>query len=119
MARHLLAVAIWWIVNRLASPTAARQRLTAFTLGALAISAGGVVVSLLEALTPATAYGLLRFYWFRLADVIVPLAVAAADTGRRPPPPIELPGGIWARATQGEVELSRAGHREPGLARRP
>lgn len=78
VARHLLAVAMWWIVNRLASPTAARQRLTAFTLGALAISAGGVVVSLLEAVAPAAAYGLLRFYWFRLADVIVPLALAAA-----------------------------------------
>jgi tRNA(Ile)-lysidine synthase len=52
-------------------------------------------------------------------EALAALAVAAADTGRRPPPPIELPGGIWARATQGEIELSRAGHREPGLARRP
>lgn len=78
VARHLLAVAVWWIVNRLAPQTIARQRLTAFTLGALAISAAGVGVSLLEAVAPNAALGLLRFYWFRLADVIVPLALAAS-----------------------------------------
>ena len=78
VARHLLAVAVWWIVNRLAPQTVARQRLTAFTLGALAISAAGVGVSLLEAVAANAALGLLRFYWFRLADVIVPLALAAS-----------------------------------------
>lgn len=78
VARHFLAVAVWWIVNRLTPPAAARQRLTAFTVGALAISGTGLMVSLLEAVAPAVAYGLLRFYWFRLADVIVPLALAAA-----------------------------------------
>lgn len=77
VARHLLAVAVWWILNRLAPPSAARQRLTAFTLGALAISVTGVVVSLLEIAAPTAALGLLRFYWFRLADVIVPLVLAA------------------------------------------
>jgi len=78
VARHLLATAVWWIVNRLAPQTAARQRLTAFTLGALAISAAGVGISLLEAVAPNAALGLLRFYWFRLADVIVPLALATS-----------------------------------------
>lgn len=78
VARHLLAMAVWWIVNRLAPQTSARQRLTAFTLGALAISAAGVGISLLEAVAPNAALGLLRFYWFRLADVIVPLSLAAS-----------------------------------------
>lgn len=78
VARHLLAVAVWWIVHRIAPSTSARQRLTAFTLGALSISAAGVVISLVETFAPTVAFGLLRFYWFRLADVIVPLALAAS-----------------------------------------
>jgi hypothetical protein len=78
VARHLLAVAVWWIVHRIAPSTSARQRLTAFTLGALSISAAGVAISLVETFAPTVAFGLLRFYWFRLADVIVPLALAAS-----------------------------------------
>jgi hypothetical protein len=78
VARHLLAAAVWWIVSRLAPQTVARQRLTAFTLGALAISVTGAGVSLLEPVAPNAALGLLRFYWFRLADVIMPLALAAS-----------------------------------------
>ncbi|MEI6241063.1 MAG: DUF6798 domain-containing protein [Planctomycetia bacterium] len=78
VARHLLAVAVWWIVYRIAPSTAARQRFAAFTLGALAISGAGVAISLVETFAPTIAFGLLRFYWFRLADVIVPLALAAS-----------------------------------------
>ena len=81
IARHVLAVVVWWIVGRALAPTQARARLTAFTLGALAISLAGLVVSLCEPLAPATVLGLLRFYWFRLADVVVPLALAAAASG--------------------------------------
>jgi hypothetical protein len=76
IARHLLAALAWWILNRLAPQTAARRRFTVFTLGAIAISAAGVGVSLLEPVAPTAVLGLLRFYWFRLADVIVPLALA-------------------------------------------
>ena len=81
IARHVLAVVGWWLVSRALVPTQARARLTAFTLGALTISLMGVAVSLAEPLASATVLGLLRFYWFRLADVIVPLALAAATAG--------------------------------------
>jgi hypothetical protein len=81
IARHVLAVLAWWLASRALPPTPARARLTAFTLGALAISLVGVAVSLAEPLAPAAVLGLLRFYWFRLADVIVPLALAAAAAG--------------------------------------
>jgi len=81
IARHVLAVLAWWLVSRALVPTPARARLTAFTLGALAISLAGVAISLGEPLAPATVLGLLRFYWFRLADVIVPLALAAVTAG--------------------------------------
>jgi len=81
IARHVLAVLAWWLVSRAIVPTHARARLTAFTLGALVISLMGVAVSLAEPLAPATVLGLLRYYWFRLADVVVPLALAAATAG--------------------------------------
>jgi len=81
IARHLLAVLAWWLVSRALVPTQPRARLTAFALGAIAISLAGVAISLCEPLAPATVLGLLRFYWFRLADVIVPLALAAATAG--------------------------------------
>jgi len=81
IARHILAVLAWWLVSRALVPTQPKARLTAFTLGAIAISLAGVAISLCEPLAPATVLGLLRFYWFRLADVIVPLALAAATAG--------------------------------------
>ena len=81
VARHLLAVLCWWLVSRSLTPTPARARLTAFTLGALTISLAGVAISLCEPLAPAAVLELLRFYWFRLADVVVPLALAGATAG--------------------------------------
>ncbi|NDC54263.1 MAG: hypothetical protein EBZ74_08220 [Planctomycetia bacterium] len=78
VARHLLAVLAWWLLDRLATPSPARRRVAAFTLAALAISTAGLVISLLEPVAPDVTFGLLRFYWFRLADVIVPLALATS-----------------------------------------
>ncbi|WP_246114266.1 DUF6798 domain-containing protein [Rubripirellula tenax] len=49
------------------------QRLYAFALGAVLIAGGGLVVGSLPAAMPDLAAKLLRFYWFRLSDAIVPL----------------------------------------------
>jgi hypothetical protein len=76
IARHLLAVAVWWLLCFMVPATPARRRVTVFTWAALGISAAGVAVSLLEAWAPETAYAVLRYYWFRLADVAVPFALA-------------------------------------------
>ena len=76
IARHLLAVAAWWLLSMLVPASAARRRIMVFTLTALAISAAGIGIALLEPWAPATVYSLLRFYWFRLADVAVPFALA-------------------------------------------
>ncbi|MFM7208000.1 MAG: DUF6798 domain-containing protein [Planctomycetaceae bacterium] len=78
IARHLLAVVVWWLLVRMLEASAPRRRLTAFTLAALAISAAGVAIALIEPWSPTTAYALLRYYWFRLADVAVPFALATA-----------------------------------------
>jgi hypothetical protein len=54
----------------------AAGRLLLFGTGALAISCVGAAISLLSPAGSACAAGWLRFYWFRLADVIVPLTCA-------------------------------------------
>ena len=77
VARHVLAIIAWWLLSRAEPATPARGRLITFTLAALGISLAGVVISLAERWAPTAAYGLLRFYWFRLGDVAVPLAHAA------------------------------------------
>jgi len=47
-------------------------------LASLVISLAGVAISLLEPFAANAAYSLLRFYWFRLADVLVPFGLATA-----------------------------------------
>lgn len=76
IARHVLTALVWWLLSQFLPPTAPRRRIMTFTGVALAISVVGLGLTFLEAWAPATAYALLRFYWFRLADVMVPFALA-------------------------------------------
>ncbi len=76
VARHVLAAGVWWLLTRVVTPSDARRRLTVFTLVALGISLTGTLISVTAPWTGSVAYELLRFYWFRLADVAVPLALA-------------------------------------------
>lgn len=78
IARHLLAVAVWWLLTRLLPATPPRRRIDTFTLAALTISAAGIGIASLEPWAPGPAYALLRYYWFRLADVAVPFALATS-----------------------------------------
>ena len=83
VARHLLAILLWWCVRGrrpAASPPeqAARTRVDRLILASLVISLAGVAISLLEPFAANAAYSLLRFYWFRLADVLVPFGLATA-----------------------------------------
>lgn len=54
----------------------ANQCLQRFTLGSLLLVAVGAIFDLLSFVAPDLAAAGLRFYWFRLADVAVPLGVA-------------------------------------------
>jgi len=77
-ARHILAVLLWWMLLPLGNGSPASRRVAAFTAVAVGIALVGCVVSLFEGIAPATALGLLRFYWFRLADGLVPLGLSLA-----------------------------------------
>jgi len=80
VARHCLAILVWWLLLPLPKASPARRRMAFFTTAALGVSLAGCVVSLLETPLPATAHALLRYYWFRLADGIVPLGLALTAT---------------------------------------
>lgn len=56
------------------------QRMGAFVAATLAIAAVGWVISMTRDYDETLAAGLLRFYWFRLADIAVPLGVALMGT---------------------------------------
>jgi len=92
VARHVLAILLWGALSALLSlkqksltlamKEASKKsdpvwaRWMGFVAASLVISLVGCLISLAEPLAPATVYGLLRFYWFRLADGLVPLALA-------------------------------------------
>ncbi|MGA2796747.1 MAG: DUF6798 domain-containing protein [Thermoguttaceae bacterium] len=52
------------------------KRLCAFVTGAIAIALAGAAINLLVLFNRDLAAGLLRYYWFRLSDVAVPMGVA-------------------------------------------
>jgi hypothetical protein len=54
--------------------------LTAFTLGAVLIAIIGLALGCLPAYQPDLAAKLLRFYWFRLSDAVVPLLMGVVVT---------------------------------------
>lgn len=76
VTRHLLAIVVWWLLARLVPATGARRRLASIVAAAIGMSLVGWVVSLAEPVAPAATYAVLRYYWFRFADVIVPLGLA-------------------------------------------
>jgi uncharacterized protein DUF6798 len=84
IATQLLMVLVWAALNalpaeggRVASPSRT-QRIRHFVIGALAIELAGMAISLFADAYPAATAGLLRMYWFRLADAMLPLGIALA-----------------------------------------
>ena len=78
IARHLLLLLGWLALARRAGQSAMLRRLAGVVMGALAIELGGLAISLAADAWPAWTAGLLRLYWFRLSDVMLPVGVALA-----------------------------------------
>lgn len=57
-------------------PTVAQRRVIWIGVGALGIAGCGLIVGALPAVMPDLAAKLLRYYWFRLSDAIVPLVLS-------------------------------------------
>jgi len=101
IARHLLAILVGTIMHRVVPPSPARTRVAAFREAALAISLVGLLIALAEPLAPDIALGLLRYYWFRLADVIVPFTLAASAAA------VLTDDGVCARILPGRPAVVR------------
>ena len=79
------AVAIvWFVLSWTPATDQAMRRLRAFVAGAIAIAAVGATIGPLQLYNEAVAAELLRFYWFRLSDVAVPLGVSLALVSMSP-----------------------------------
>jgi hypothetical protein len=68
----------WLLLWKTAANSPAARRLRGFTVAALALAAIGTVFGLLGRAHPAFAARWMHFYWFRLADVAVPLGLSIA-----------------------------------------
>jgi hypothetical protein len=77
VALSMIWAAIWYVGPR--SPE--NNRVQAFVVGTLVLSLIGAGIAVMFSSNPARAAGLLRFYWFRLSDVAVPLGIAVAGPG--------------------------------------
>lgn len=74
--RHgALAILLLWL-TRSGTMSASQRRGNWFALGAVGIAVAGLLVGAMPAILPDLAAKLLRYYWFRLSDAIVPLVVA-------------------------------------------
>ncbi len=80
-ARHglILAITAIGIWSHRKQPDPMRP-LFAFAIGAIFIAAMGMIVGMLPPFAPELAAKLLRLYWFRLSDAIVPLMLAVLVT---------------------------------------
>ncbi|NND96242.1 MAG: hypothetical protein HKN47_02805 [Pirellulaceae bacterium] len=69
----ITATLVLWKWVRLVDDDQRWRRIGWFTIGSVAIASAGLLVGLLPPYLPDLAAKLLRYYWFRLTDAIVPL----------------------------------------------
>ncbi|MHB8899198.1 MAG: DUF6798 domain-containing protein [Thermoguttaceae bacterium] len=78
MLRFSLLAIVWAAGWRYGPRNRANDRVQAFVAGSLVLTVAGVAIAVGVRGNPSLAAGLLRFYWFRLSDVAVPMGVALA-----------------------------------------
>jgi hypothetical protein len=74
--RHLALVGALVALSRFASTDDRHQRLRGFVAGAVGLAAIGMAIGVLLPPAGDLSNAMLRYYWFRLSDVMVPLGVA-------------------------------------------
>lgn len=82
IVRYLLMLVVWLSLNLARTDNARLQRLRSFVVASLAISLIGLLLAVVTVNHPQAAAAILRYYWFRLSDVLVPVGIAlSALTG--------------------------------------
>jgi hypothetical protein len=75
-----LLILLWGLVHPMRGQNTAIRRVTIFAWGAALLAAIGFAIELALWNQPLFAARLLRYYWFRLTDFAVPMAVAVSVT---------------------------------------
>jgi hypothetical protein len=75
LVRYLFMLLAWVAMNRAQTDNPRLKKLRSVVVGSLAIALCGFVISAVTVDYPDTRAALLRFYWFRLADVMLPLGI--------------------------------------------
>lgn len=75
-SRHMLLWGLWFLLVTITPCDALGRRLRWLVNAGIVLSLAGFGLVLLSRWAPDAAAALLRFYWFRLSDVVVPLGVS-------------------------------------------
>jgi hypothetical protein len=78
IAAHVALIAAWYWLYRQQTTDSRGARLHRFAAAAVAIAVCGIAWDLFSVVSPKRAASLLRFYWFRLSDVMVAVAATFA-----------------------------------------
>jgi hypothetical protein len=76
--QFLAVLAAWLVLAWLTRNSIRSQPLRKFVLASLLIAIVGIVIDQATVAAPDLAASLLRFYWFRLADMLVPIGLVMA-----------------------------------------
>lgn len=103
-----IVVAAWFWLVRIHPTNERMQRLKSIVLGSLLIAAAGIALDVLLGPFPYTRAGLLRYYWFRLSDILVPagialVAVKLLETPRRLPRTVVFGAVVVAALAIGQM----------------
>jgi hypothetical protein len=102
LVRYLLMVLAWAAMNAKPTENPRLRRLNLIVVAALAISFAGMLLSQLTANSPELKAAILRYYWFRLADVMVPVGIGLGTVvrlaGESPKSKVQSPKFQWGVA---------------------
>ena len=73
--RHVGLLIVWSVLWFFVRNEPRQERVQAFVVGAVVIALVGAIVDAVTISFPETGAALLRYYWFRLSDVMLPLGV--------------------------------------------
>ncbi len=76
VGRHVTLGLVWLLLISVTPATAGQRRLRVFTAACMGIAVCGYACTVLSRYNQPLGFSLLRFYWYRMSDVCLPLGVA-------------------------------------------
>lgn len=111
IASHFILVFVWIVLAIRSRRVLELKQLNLFVLAAVIIGGLGILINQLTLLmhTPEIAFAMLRYYWFRLSDVCVPIGVSLSllwiVAQMKPRYPVACQSGLIAIAALVAVDI--------------